>query len=857
MKFDRRTKRRSGASGLRLVATSLLSILLGAVPTSVRANGGPTTYLVTSLGDAGTGSGTSGDLRYCLTQANTGPKNAQITVAVSGTIVLASGELPIATDGAILGPGADQLTVDAHGASRIFAVSPGYSVSIAGLSLVNGSATTNGGGIFNDRSILTIRACTLRGNHATGEGGAIYSTGRAGRAALTIIDSTVSGNSADGSGGAIFNESQAGRAELRILNSTVSANSTRTKGGGIFNQGFGGNAPLTILNCTLNGNSGDPGGALLNSNPAISGSLTIDNTLLGRGARGANYVGLADSVIISQGRNLADDRSAAAFAAQTADLRLGPLAANGGPTFTHALLPGSPAIDAGDNALLPLDPATDRPLSTDQRGPGHPRALVGSSGTARVDLGAFEVDPDGPAMDPASSADVAFTTGRREIVIDVLANDVAPTPAPVVEIATPPAFGTAIPLADGTVRYTPRGDLPFDGDQFTYRFRDHLGAFTSAQVSVVNFLSIAGRFDSLVGDGITSPNDHLGYLTLAVTRTGRLTAALTLGSMRYGQAVRTIRGERRVIQTIAGQFDTAGRFRQVVNRTPLAPLTIDLRIEASNHTILGTVSSIDSPARSFSSKFTAIPSMPADTFAGNFTMLMEPTATNAGIPSFGTGFAGVKVTARGEVRTVGTLPDGSPFTSGTLLRKRDFALFSILSRHRPRGSLSGYLNRGRGSLSNATGALRWLQPERPADNLYPQEIDLEIRGRMIRYQRPVLRSNALQSNLPPATAQAGIMKSGSVLAQETVTIDSQSRVGFVSANPTELVFHWQESSGLFSGSFLHPPHGEMRRFRGIALQGEERAGGFFLDPGTHDSGSVFITTQAQPSEGTRPDKVGK
>ena len=823
----------------------------------VRANGGPTIYLVNSLGDSGTGTGTSGDLRYCLTQANTGPKHAQISITVSGTIVLAGGELPIATHGAILGPGADQLTVDAHGASRIFAVSPGYSVVITGLSLVNGSASTHGGGILNERGMLTIRACTLRGNHATGEGGAIYSTGRGGSAALTVIDSTVSGNSADGSGGAIFNEGQTGSAELRILNSTVSGNSSSVHGGGIFNQGFGGNAPLTILNCTLTGNSGDAGGALLNNNPATSGSLTIDNTLLGHGPRGSNYVGLVDSVIISQGRNLSDDRSAAAFAAQTADLLLGPLAAHGGPTFTHELLPGSPAIDAGDNALIPLDPATNQPVATDQRGAGHPRALVVSSGAARVDLGAFEVDPDGPGMDPASIADVAFTTGRREIVIDVLANDLAPTPPPMVEIVAPPFFGTAIPQADATVRYTPRGDLPFDGDQFTYRFRDRTGAFTSAPVSVVNLLSIAGRFDSLVSEAGTSPTDHLGYLTLAVTRTGRLTAALTLGSMPYGQAVRTIHGERRVIQTIAGQFDTAGRFRQIVNRPPLAPLTIDLRIEASNHTILGTVSSIDSEERSFSSRLTAVPSMPADAFAGNFTMLLESTATGAGIPSFGTGFAGVKVTARGEVRAVGTLTDGSPFSSGTLLRKRDFAVFSVLYRPGPRGSLSGYLNRGRGSLSNATGALRWIKPERPADALYPQEIDREIRGRMIRYNRPVLRSNALQSNLPPATAQAGIMRSGSVLAQETVTIDSQSRVEFVSANPTDLVFHWQESSGLFSGSFLHPLNGEKCRFRGIALQGEERAGGFFLDPGTHDSGSIFITTQAPPSRGTRPDKVGK
>jgi hypothetical protein len=63
------------------------------------------------------------------------------------------------------------------------------------------------------------------------------------------------------------------------------------------------------------------------------------------------------------------------------DPMLGPLQDNGGPTFTCALLPGSPAIDAGD-------PNFTSPLSYDQRGPGYPRVVNG-----RVDIGAFEVQP--------------------------------------------------------------------------------------------------------------------------------------------------------------------------------------------------------------------------------------------------------------------------------------------------------------------------------------------------------------------------------------------------------------------------------------------------------------------------------
>src|SRR5262249_59941464 len=71
------------------------------------------------------------------------------------------------------------------------------------------------------------------------------------------------------------------------------------------------------------------------------------------------------------------------------DPRLGPLAHNGGPTQTHALRPGSPAIDKGDNGAT--DPVTGKPLTTDQRGFGFPRKKDGNGdGQPVIDIGAFE-----------------------------------------------------------------------------------------------------------------------------------------------------------------------------------------------------------------------------------------------------------------------------------------------------------------------------------------------------------------------------------------------------------------------------------------------------------------------------------
>src|SRR5262249_43979370 len=154
---------------------------------------------------------------------------------------------------------------------------------------------------------------------------------------LTIINSTVSGNSATADGGAILNDGT-----LTILNSALSNNSATGFGGGIFNEG-------------------------------VPSTVNIKNSIVARGQSGDNCVN--EGTINSQGHNISSDNSC--FSSGGTDLlnsdpRLGPLQDNGGPTFTHALLTGSPAIDAGDDSVLgpPLN------LITDQR--GFPRPIDGN-----------------------------------------------------------------------------------------------------------------------------------------------------------------------------------------------------------------------------------------------------------------------------------------------------------------------------------------------------------------------------------------------------------------------------------------------------------------------------------------------
>ena len=262
-----------------------------------------------------------------------------------------------------------------------------------------------GGGIFNDGSGATHSASillsqsTVSGNSAL-NGAGIFNDGHdSGSANLVVNDSTISGNTAQTLGGGIFNFGQLHPDNTRttLSNSTISGNAAQ-RGGGLANDGTAGAAILEIANCTISDNSATQnGGGILNTiasptatpgqgrRPNGSGpvaSVTLRNTILHTGASGEN-IHNDQGQFTSNGYNLSSDDGGGLLNGTgdlvSVDPLLGPLADNGGPTFTHALLPGSPAINAGDPAFVP-------PPDFDQRGTGFPRVFAG-----RIDIGAFEL----------------------------------------------------------------------------------------------------------------------------------------------------------------------------------------------------------------------------------------------------------------------------------------------------------------------------------------------------------------------------------------------------------------------------------------------------------------------------------
>src|SRR5882757_7737919 len=340
--------------------------------------------IVTNTDDSGPGS-----LRDALAAAVDG--DIIDATGISGTILLTSGELQITHAITINGPGAGSLAVDGNATFRVFDnLTSGASIS--GFSITNGSAPGEfGGGVFNEggnSATLRLSDCIVSGNSADFGGGIFNLNG-----ALTVNNCTISGNGAAFSGGGIVNSGSGAAATLTITNSTISDNSaTANDGGGILNGAAGSAlASVIVSNSTLSDNSATAnGGGIYNQGNA---QFQVGSTVLNAGSSGENIFNGGQAT--SLGYNLSSDDGAGILIATgdqiNTDPMLGPLQDNGGPTFTHALLPGSPAIDAGDPSFAP-------PPSFDQRGPGFDRV----SGS-RIDIGSFEVQVGGtPTPTPTS-----------------------------------------------------------------------------------------------------------------------------------------------------------------------------------------------------------------------------------------------------------------------------------------------------------------------------------------------------------------------------------------------------------------------------------------------------------------------
>lgn len=240
-------------------------------------------------------------------------------------------------------------TIAAGGAFRILHVAAGATLVLENVTLSGGSAGLFPGGAVYNAGTLSATSCTFSGNASDEPGGAIYNTGDV----AAIRNCTFSGNSAY-VGGGLHNDGTV----ASLTNSTFAQNAAGYQGGGISN-GQGGTI-TSLASCIVATNTGGDGPPEF-----ADGGVTA--------SAADNLIGTNDGHGVANGVN----GNQVGTGASPLDPLLGPLGNNGGPTATHALLAGSPAIDAGGN------PAA---LAFDQR--GTPFARTSGAGT---DVGAFEL----------------------------------------------------------------------------------------------------------------------------------------------------------------------------------------------------------------------------------------------------------------------------------------------------------------------------------------------------------------------------------------------------------------------------------------------------------------------------------
>jgi hypothetical protein len=302
------------------------------------------------------------------------------------------------------GSAASGLTLSGNNADRVFIVNAGTTAVVKHLTVTDGFGFQLAGGILNNGS-LTLDHVAVTGNTMTTNAGDFWQGGggiyNGDGATLNLVDSSVTNNQAAWDGGGVYSFFNT---TTTIVRSTISGNVSNNVGGAIRSLG-----DMTITNSTLSGNrsTGWHGGAIFQTD----GDITITNSTIANniapdyapstffiGQFGGGFVPtltLTNTIVtgnqwyacekfasgtvgnvVSGGNNLVQDDSCNPVASDLigANAQLGPLAGNGGPTQTHALLPGSPAIDAANDALCP---------ATDQRGTTRPQG-------GHCDIGAYE-----------------------------------------------------------------------------------------------------------------------------------------------------------------------------------------------------------------------------------------------------------------------------------------------------------------------------------------------------------------------------------------------------------------------------------------------------------------------------------
>jgi hypothetical protein len=471
-----------------------------------------------------------------------------LTIAGVGEDAAMTGDLDLTETVKIQGAGAATTIIQAGTTSpvppstcptcidRVFhVVSNTVTAEFNGLTIRHGSESVGGAGIWNSGTAKLINS-TVTSNRGTNGGGILNNSGT-----LEITNSTLSGNSASGDGGGLWNI-----AAVTLTNSTLSGNTAGDDGGGIINGGT-----ATINNCTLSNNAGGGatprGGGILN----FSGIATIKNSIVASSGAGGNCAN-SGGTFTALGKNFDTDGTGAALdpdfmQVTPAQLNLGPLQNNGGPTQTHALLAGSVAI----NAVTDCTGVGSGAVTSDQRGISRPQG-------AACDVGAFEFVNTAPTINavavtrqqgtPAANSQIATVLDAEELENNLIVTVDGGATATKNGVTV---SGLAVNAA-GQVTANVVAACTASNTSFTLTVRDSAGATANATLNVTvtantaptvgnysNTLLAPGGTTTVTPSAAPADNGSIASVTATATPnffTGTLTGNTATGALTISNA---------------------------------------------------------------------------------------------------------------------------------------------------------------------------------------------------------------------------------------------------------------------------------------------------------------------------------
>jgi hypothetical protein len=381
---------------------------------------------------------------------------------------------------------------------------------------------------------------------------------------------------------------------------------------------------------------------------------------------------------------------------------------------------------------------------------------------------------------------------------------------------------------DYTVRAVPAADHSFshweaDGvvsTDPTLHFLMESNLSISAHFMPNPFLTLRGSYVGLFYDTNGPVHETSGLLTFKLTEHGRFSGKLVLGGVSHA---------------CSGQFGMDLRAQQTIVRSaPHSPLAVTLQLTAGSDQVTGSIdiggqtSLLDGYRAVFHSS-----ANPATAFAGKYTLAFSGSDDAAASPQ-GHGFGAVTVTSAGAVTFKGAAADGTPVTrKAPLAANGQWAFYAPL--HKGRGSVFGWLTLADLANSDVSGLLLWTKPAGAGGNFYTNGFVNEVMTIGSRYVAQPSGTSALSFSDATVRLEGGNL-AGPVTNE--VALSELNKVIVTSTNLNALVLKLSTSSGLMSGSFLHPQSLKKSVIKGALLQRQNAGPGYFL--GTNQSGAVFF-----------------